>query len=365
MDQPTERPIARAPAPPRAVRRAADRRDEQRADIPPHVIRSLLHVVRERGLAPARLCRGLGFTLQELMAGDFRVSYGQTRRVVQRARRALDDPALGLATGARQTPVSWGLAGLGMLTCPNLGAAIEYGVRYQREAGSLTVVSAAVEARHFTIEGATRFPEPELEPFFIEEMLAGAVALGRWLVGADFRPLRVELRYPRPPRAAALRRYFGCPVEFDAPAHRLVAAASWCLRPLPMYDAYVCASIQQQIDQVLRAAVPQPDFVATVCHRIRMAMPVPPPLARVAAELNHSERTLRRRLRELDVSYQSLVDRIRYESALELLRHTRMPLQGVAEATGFSDVRNFRRAFRRWSGVLPTALRAAPRAATC
>jgi AraC-like DNA-binding protein len=330
-----------------------------RADIPPHVIRSLLHVVRERGLAPARLCRGLGFSLQELMASDFRVSYRQTRRLVQRALRALDDPGLGLAAGARQTPVSWGLAGLGMLTCPNLGAAIDYGVRYQREAGSLTVVSAAIDERHFTIEGATRFPESELEPFFIEEMLAGAVALGRWLIGAEFSPLRVELRYARPAQAAALRRYFGCPVEFAAPVNRLVADSAWCARPLPMYDAYVCASIQQQIDQVLRAAVAQPDFIETVCHRIRMAMPAQPALAQVAAELNYSERTLRRRLQELDVSYQALVDRVRYESALDLLRRTQLPLQGIAAATGFSDARNFRRAFKRWSGVLPTQVRAA------
>jgi AraC-like DNA-binding protein len=343
--------------PGREAKRAGMDAQQNRADIPPHVIRQLLHVVQERGRSPARLCNGLGFTLRDLKETDFRVSYRQTRQIVQRAMRLLADPAVGLATGARQTPVSWGLPGLGMLTCPNLAAAIDYGIKYQREAGTLTHVSATIGERHFTIEGSARFPEPELEAFFIEEMLAGAVALGRCLIGPEFRPLRVELRYPRPAYAAALRRFFACPVEYGAPVNRLVAERAWCDKTLPMYDEFICGSIQNKIDQALRSEVPQPDFVEIVCQRIRTALPELPSLTQVAAALNHSERTLRRRLGELDVSYQVLVDRIRYESALDLLQRTQLPLQGIAVATGFSDARNFRRAFKRWSGVLPTQIR--------
>ncbi len=324
---------------------------------PPHVVRQLLHVVQERGLSPARLCNGVGFTVQDLMQTDFRVSYRQTRWIVQRAMRALGDPALGLATGARQTPVSWGLPGLGMLTCANLGAAIEYGIRYQREAGTLTRVSASFTDRHFTIEGSTRFAEPELEPFFMEEMLVGAVALGRWLIGADFRPLHVELCYPKPVYATALRRFFACPVEYGASVNRLVAERHWCEKTLPMYDELICGSIQRQIDRALSSETPQHDFIEIVCHRIRTALPELPSLAKIAAGLNHSERTLRRRLRELGVSYQVLLDRIRYEAALDLLRRTQLPLQGIAAAIGFTDARNFRRAFKRWSGMLPTQIR--------
>jgi AraC-like DNA-binding protein len=69
--------------------------------------------------------------------------------------------------------------------------------------------------------------------------------------------------------------------------------------------------------------------------------------------LNISERTLRRRLADLNVSYRSLVDQARHERAVDLLRRTSGSLSEIALATGFSDARNFRRAFKRWTGMLP------------
>jgi AraC-like DNA-binding protein len=34
-----------------------------------------------------------------------------------------------------------------------------------------------------------------------------------------------------------------------------------------------------------------------------------------------------------------------------------MPLVDIAMATGFTDARNFRRAFKRWCGMLPNQIR--------
>jgi transcriptional regulator GlxA family with amidase domain len=52
------------------------------------------------------------------------------------------------------------------------------------------------------------------------------------------------------------------------------------------------------------------------------------------------------------------VDRIRYERAQDLLKRGRMTVREIGLATGFDDVRSFRRAFKRWSGVLPSEIRA-------
>jgi AraC-like DNA-binding protein len=90
---------------------------------------------------------------------------------------------------------------------------------------------------------------------------------------------------------------------------------------------------------------------------LRASVDEMPGLAQTGAALNMSERTLRRRLAELDTSYQRLVDQVRYECALDLLRRSAMPLVDIAMATGFTDARNFRRAFKRWSGILPNQIR--------
>jgi len=73
--------------------------------------------------------------------------------------------------------------------------------------------------------------------------------------------------------------------------------------------------------------------------------------------LNFSERTLRRRLADMDLSYRSLVDQARRERAIDLLKRTSMSHGEIALATGFSDARNFRRAFKRWTDKLPSEIR--------
>jgi transcriptional regulator GlxA family with amidase domain len=48
---------------------------------------------------------------------------------------------------------------------------------------------------------------------------------------------------------------------------------------------------------------------------------------------------------------------VRSESARRLLGDPRLSITQVGAAVGFKDAREFRRAFKRWAGVAPQALR--------
>jgi AraC-like DNA-binding protein len=77
----------------------------------------------------------------------------------------------------------------------------------------------------------------------------------------------------------------------------------------------------------------------------------------VARALQTSTRSLRRGLQQMGTSFQTLLDETRRARAEEWIRSTDMKLQQIAEQLGFSDVRSFRRAFKRWTGRSPNALR--------
>ena len=49
---------------------------------------------------------------------------------------------------------------------------------------------------------------------------------------------------------------------------------------------------------------------------------------------------------------------VRSEAARGMLGQSRMSIAQVGAAVGFRDAREFRRAFKRWTGVAPTTLRA-------
>ena len=82
-----------------------------------------------------------------------------------------------------------------------------------------------------------------------------------------------------------------------------------------------------------------------------------PKIEEAAQALRTSERTLRRRLSEAGTSYRALHDDLRAERAMALLRDSRLPIAEIGSQLGFSDDREFRRAFKRRTGRVPSQAR--------
>lgn len=70
-----------------------------------------------------------------------------------------------------------------------------------------------------------------------------------------------------------------------------------------------------------------------------------------------STRTLKRRLAVAGTTFSDLLDDLRRERALLLVDDRALTLDQIAYRLGYSDVANFTRAFRRWTGATPAALR--------
>jgi AraC-like DNA-binding protein len=343
-------PIAR----PQADHAAGDVRTLAR--IVPTLARALLGLVEDRGLSAEKLCRGLGFTYQDL-EHDILLSHQQTRALILRAQRMLGEPALGLVVGARETPLSWGLPGLALLTCETLEEAITYGVKHQGHAGSLLVHRIGGDDKLVHLIAASTVFDVQIEPFLVEESFASFVAIVRNLMGSSFKPVQVEFAFPHEEHGPLYRRYFRCPVYFDAAAHRLTLESRWMSARLPGYDRVTCSLIRSQLNQLLQVPIGQNDLVESLSNRLRYSLEERSLQSELAAQVNVSERTLRRRLGQQDTGFRTLLDNARYERSRDLLANTKLSIAAIAEAVGYSDARAFRRAFKRWSGLLPTQLR--------
>lgn len=80
----------------------------------------------------------------------------------------------------------------------------------------------------------------------------------------------------------------------------------------------------------------------------------------VAAKLNVTPRTLQRRLRAEGVVFRELVESMRQQHARRLLAVGQKSIGQVSDLLGYSDVTNFSRAFRRWTGRSPREYARAP-----
>lgn len=83
----------------------------------------------------------------------------------------------------------------------------------------------------------------------------------------------------------------------------------------------------------------------------------------LARALSTSERTLHRKLKQASgESPKTFIDRIRVETARMLLETSAKPVKELASSAGFADEASFRRAFRRFAGMAPSAYRVWARA---
>ncbi|MHA6204988.1 AraC family transcriptional regulator [Dyella soli] len=327
------------------------------AETPPNILVHLTQLAIARGLPCDGWFTGSGLTREQLNDPTLRVSYRQARTVIRRALQATGEGGLGLATGRMETLGSFGLLGLAMMTSATFGDAMTVGITHHRVSGSLVDVSFEVAGpREVALALWPRFNDPPLLPFLCEELFGSALAIARQLIGEHFRPTRLEVTYAQPPHVQDYADYFQCELVFGARANRVMLDTQWLAHPLPTHNPLTAqqalALCMQQYD-----GGAQQEVVASVERLLRSHMRQQPRLPDVARMLNMSERSLRRRLAESGRIFREIHDRVRAERALELLHGGTLSVAEIGLEIGFNDPREFRRAFKRWTGMPPRSAR--------
>lgn len=329
------------------------------ADISPNIVVNLIELARQRGLSSDSWFGGLALNRTQLADPSVRISYRQARTLVQRALAALREPNLGLLIGLNESIRDFGVLGLAMSSSRTLGEAMQVGVDLHKVCGSLLDLKfTTLNARTVAIQAFSNFGEIELLPFLCEEMFSSSLVLVRELIGPQFIPIRVEVSYAAPPYAADYTRIFRCPIHFGARENRVLIEAHWLEKPLPTSNPLTSRQCLELCTQQLASQSVDDEIVGAVSRLLRDRLNNQPRLTEIAHRLNLSERSLRRRLAKNGRAFSEIQDQVRSECALELLR-TDMSLTDIGLELGFSDSREFRRAFKRWTGMPPQVARRA------
>lgn len=318
---------------------------------------TLRHLMREAvrcGLEPAALCEGLGFFPSDLESEGFRPSSQQCTQVIRRVLRLLPRPALGLDLGASVNMVSWGLMSLGFMASGSSRELLDFAIVFQRAAGRLLVLSGEERDQNFCLIAKAHFHDEWIASFLVDETFAALVQICRQVVGAHFNPCQVDLVIERPTHGSLYEDVFRCPVRFGRAENQV----HFPLKPYAIRtaDALVLGQVMHLLTLAEGKATVS-EVEASVIQAIRRDLANPSPLSAVAASLNTSERTLRRRLTGRGQNYAALLDEERKSRALSLITHSSRSMREVALECGFADVRTLQRAIKRWTGQSPTGFR--------
>ncbi len=196
----------------------------------------------------------------------------------------------------------------------------------------------------------------EVPRSFAEFMLGWIVGAARAFAAAPLRLREVRFAHGPPASTAEHERTFGLLPVFAAGENALVFRGDDLATPLRSHDPAKLAVYLRRGDEELARAPSAVTFADRVRDAIAAELGASSPSSeQVARALGVSVRTMARRLEEQGTSYGALLDAVRMDLARRYLVDAGRSSTEAAELLGFSEPGAFRRAFRRWFGVAPTA----------
>ena len=322
----------------------------------------LADFIRSYGVSPRQLLDSTNIEERMLWEPAAEITDTQHIAILRNAIQSSNDPALGLELGIHRHISTLDRFGFAMMCCETFREAISVGNEYQRVVGRFSGRSLFLSTRQ---EGGAAIFQIEVSPdlgdlaqFAVEEIFGSILTSTRWVTDRDLPLRQLCCAYPQPSYAERYRKYFPCPIRFNARYNEIHFDGSFLDVRLPM--ASVQAARMYRADcqrRVTRIVAGTESLVADIRTRLMASTGAALPLTACAQALAISPRTLRRKLHEGGHSYQDIVDDVRAGQARDYLESSQLTVSVIAERLGFSEPTSFSRAFRRWTGMTPRAFR--------
>lgn len=330
--------------------------EEGSASVP--AIQQYLKCAEALGADIAPILKKYGFTPELLQDNTARISGTDFQNAVEALAQATADPLFGLKTAEYVQPITYSIYGYMAMNSKNLGEAIERTPEYEKLVGDMGVTKVIPRGENIFARWDCNMTKPLAKHHVIENVMASWTIFARWITGrSEESPLEVRLEHGEPTRRELLQEYdaiFGCPVLFNQEENGILMSKSMMEMPLIQADQTVFTSLQETANNRLAEISGDTPIAAQVKSALRRLMKEGIPRKDAVADtIGMTSRTMQRRLKEEDCSYQEILNDLRHQLAVDLLENTDLSLEEIGHRLGFQEPRSFHRSFKGWTGKTP------------
>lgn len=313
-------------------------------------------VARKLGLKPQPLLEKVGLTSQMLSVPTQMIPKDSSVALLDLTAKASGCDTVGLMMAEARTLSDFGPVSLLLLQQPHVRGALSMIAQYRyllNESVGLYVEDA----------GKTTLIREEITTDYAgnssqsSDLAVGVlVLLFRAILGAQWRPQSVHFTHAASKDLDIHKRIFKCPLHFESDFNGVACLTADLDKPNPQADAAMAQFAQTFLD-----TLPRPDHHSLV-QEVRRSVYLLLPMGRaqvgtVASGLGITERTLQRRLLELDTSFAAIVNQVRRELSQRYIYSKDYSLGRVAELLGYANLSAFTRWFTTQFRVAPSTMR--------
>ena len=292
---------------------------------------------------------------------ETRLLPAQVNDLIVAMRRLTGRTDLGFELGRLIKLNSHDLLGYGMISCRSLEHVLQLASRYYHLMNGLFTMSYRRRGQigEVVFSPATVLPLETLR-FFLELLAVSLQNQVQLLQGAE--PLAYDIRLSMPPPPHHQRYFSLAPTRFEfndsVVTGVVVLLDSEALdRPLPMSAPHVVRQVEERCGPRVRPPGPGEQWGDFVVMMLRDAQGEQLTLEALARRVNVSPRTIDRCLKRENLQFRELTQKVRIETACRMLISDDATVSEVGQRLGFNDSANFSRAFRRLTGLTPSAYR--------
>lgn len=344
---------------PIATQRAAGSKPQQSRQLVTNtIVPVFLRHVRQCGKDPGPLIQRFSFPDDVEQRAELRLPLPALKEFAGATEALLNDPFVGMHAAETLQPGTYGLIEFITRTASTVRDSMRQFVRYQSLVDDVVRFSLKEEGGEGVFEFGADGIDESMGRHVNEYTLCVLIGLSRLGCGQAWVPSRAWFAHARPPSISALIELLGTErLEFSKANSGARFPASVLDLPLLSADPSLHAFLEKQASSIVPEAAPK--FVGRVRKLVHDAMERGLLSVEVVAQAARcSPRTLQRHLRQDGLSFQAVVDDVRCTAARQLLSDPRKTLGEVAFMLGYSELRPFVRAFRRWTGQTPGQFRA-------
>jgi len=323
-------------------------------------IKKQLEYLSSLGIDIEPVYKQAGISREEAFSADRHFSFEQYNTILEFALRQTGNPEYGLAFGSQ--PQIGGTIGMLSASCKNLMEAFSEGCRFlrlQTDTAELRFEDPEKNPRLvYRLSDSWELRHPHTARLEVDTMFAFLNTILKINSNGAVHARAVHYTFRKPEHPEKYAAFFGLAPQFGRDENILFLDRAYLKIPMKAFNPESYSVLNSYLEEQLERLVngeSVSDKVKRVLHnsfRYRF-----PDMETVAEKLLLSPRTLQRKLAEEQTTFKEILQEARFGIAKNLLLRNVLSVSDIAFTLGYSDLANFSRSFKRYTGTSPQEYR--------